>query len=157
MAGTRNKNAGSKYELETMHLYRSTGFFDDLATSRLVSRLRDAQKIDLCNMNEDVTGRCQYNVQTKTICGQPNYAKELEKLPKLDNIVNVFHHKKTEKRGTRFFTVGNYVFLSELDWIKVIADRERFRIAFELLNNYFDSIDGEFQVEVHEKLRDLGL
>lgn len=155
--GSRNKNAGNRYELDTMHLYRSTGFFNDLATSRLVSRLRDSMKIDLCNMNEDITGRCQYNIQTKTICGQPNYAKELEKIPKTEGIINVFHHRKTEKRGNRFFSVGNYVFLSEMDWIRLVADRERYRIAYELFNEYFDSIDDDFKPELHKQLKELGL
>lgn len=157
MGAARNKNSGNKYELDTMHLYRATKFFDDLATSRLVSRLRDGMKIDLCNMNEDITGRCQYNIQTKTICGQPNYAKELEKIPKTDGIINVFHHRKTEKRGSRFFGVGNYVFLSEMDWIKLVADRERYRVGFEVLNEYFDSLDEEQQVVVHKTLTELGL
>lgn len=156
--GTRNKVAGSKYELEIVHRFKnSCRFFEHIATSRLVSRLRDGQKIDLCSIDEDTYGRLQYNVQTKTIKGQPNYELELNKLPEIEGIINVFLHKKTEKRGTRFFTTGNYAFMTEDNFFRLVADRERYRIGFEILNQYFDSISDEFKEEVHKQLENLGL
>lgn len=158
----RNKQAGSRYELEIVNRLKSTKFFPDVCTSRLASRLRDSQKIDIVNQDEDESGRLQYNIQTKTIQNQPIYSKVLAELPRVEGIINVFLHKKTIKQElsngkNRFLTVGNYAFLTEDDFFKLIVDRERYRIAYEILNEYFDSIDEDEQVKVHRQLSELDL
>jgi hypothetical protein len=158
----RNKIAGSNYEREIVNRLKSTKFFPNVATSRLVSRLRDNQKIDICNCDEDASGRLQYNFQTKTYQNQPNYADVLAEVPTIEGIINVFLHKKTVKKEVangkkRFFTVGNYAFLTEDDFFKLITDRERYRVAYEILMEYFDSIDDEFKPEVHEALSAIDL
>lgn len=158
MAANRNKSAGSNLERLTVNQLKSTGFFPNVYTSRLASRLRDMQKIDICNGDEDIYNRLQYNIQTKTIQNQPQYQQVLDELPKVNGIINMFVHKKTKKsEGGRFMPVGTYVFLEWEDQLKLIADRERYRIAFDILNEYFDSISDEEKPEVHNKLIDLGL
>lgn len=159
---TRNKIAGNRYELEIVNRLKDTGFFPNVCSSRLASRLRDAQKIDIVNGDEDKFGRLRYNIQTKTIQNQPNYELVLGELPRIDNIVNVFLHKKTIKQELangkkRFLTVGNFAFLTEDDFFRMVIEIERYKVAYSILNEFFDSIDTEFQQEVHEQLNQLGL
>lgn len=159
---TRNAVAGHNYEREVAIRFRSTGFFPDVVTSRLASRLKDSQKIDLTNGNEDLYGRLPYNVQTKTIVNQPNYQLELAKLPRRDDLINVFLHKKTERREIangkkRFYTVGNYAFLTEDDFFKMVIDRERYRVAFNMIHEYIDCIPDEYKIKIFKELEELGL
>lgn len=157
MARSRNTNAGHVWERACVNKLIATGHFPHVVTSRLASRLRDNQKIDICNSDEDLYGRLIYNIQTKTIQNQPNYQLVLDELPKIGGITNVFFHKKTRKVNDRFMPVGEYAFLELSDFIKMMADLERYKKGFKVLERYFDSIDDDFKVEVNKQLTELGL
>jgi hypothetical protein len=157
MASQRSRRVGIKYEQDSVNKLKDTGYFANIGSSRLLSRWYDNNKIDICNANESVNGKLPYHIQCKCYKGNIDYMKVYEEIPKVEDCINMVWHKRTEKRGTRFFTVGNYVFLSEDDAIRMMVTIERYKEAYELLNEHFDSIDDEFKPEVHEKLEQLGL
>lgn len=107
--GKRNKSAGHDWELKIVKKLKEIGFAD-VATSRAVSRLRDAQKVDVCNKDEDINGRLPYNIQAKTYSKAIAYPKILSEMPKGKEI-NVIFLKQTERTGTRFIASGTYAIL----------------------------------------------
>jgi hypothetical protein len=154
-SGKRNKAAGHGWELTCVKLLKSIGFLY-AATSRLVSRLRDSQKVDITNIDEDAYGRLPYNIQCKNLSKACNYPKLLAELPKGKEI-NVVFHKQTKKVGTRFMPLGEYACLYLSDFILMMKERKAYKEAFEILNNYFDSIPDEEKSEVNASLTLLGL
>lgn len=155
--GKRNKAAGSSWERLCAKHLRALGFHD-VRTSRECSRLRDAQKVDLCNADEDANGRLPYNVQCKTLSKAAPYPKLLAELEEHNGRkhVNVVFHKQTEKtEGGRFMPRGEYAICNLDDFYRMISSIERYKAGFKLLNEYFDSIPEEDKEEVHEKLKAL--
>lgn len=165
MNRSSNKKRGSIFELKIINQMKFTKFFTNIGSSRQYSRSRDGEGLDVVSTDESLYGRLNYNLQTKTIQGQPNYQTVLEYLPKVEGIPNIFIHKKTKKsEGGRFMEVGTYAFLYWDDMLMIMTDREarlqeaeKYKQGFEILNQYFDSIDDEFKPEVHNKLVELGL
>lgn len=125
MGTSRNRNAGHGYELELVKIMRLIGF-PNAATSRLCSRLRDSQKIDIVNADESQHGRLPYNIQAKCMSVRVNYAETLNEIPLLEGIINVVLHKKTEKSasGKTFQTKQHYAFLFQQDFFKMVKEIE---------------------------------
>lgn len=117
----RNRTAGHAFERDIVNHLKKIGFHD-VSSSRLSSRLRDSQKIDIVNKDEDANGRLQYNIQCKcTVQGQLSYAKTLEELPEVPNVVNVVLHKTTKKSPAgKFMHCGSYAFLSLDDFMEMV-------------------------------------
>lgn len=158
MGSSRARRVGNQYERDTVNKLKNTGFFNHVGSSRLLSRAFDNAKIDICNDALATSERLKYNIQCKCYKGNIDYKKVLDELPKNnEEHISIIFHKRTEKRGTRFFTVGNYAFLEEESILRMMTAIERYKQGFELLNEYFDSVDSEFQPELDSKLRDLGL
>lgn len=157
MGSSRARRVGIKYEQDTVNKLKATGRFNYVGSTRLLSRVMDNMKIDLCNNPMETEDKLPYLIQCKCYKGNIDYMKFLQEVPVIEDTIPIIFHKRTEKRGTRFFTVGNFVFLKEDDIIKMMVAIERYKEAYELLNNHFDSINPEFQPEVDKQLRDLGL
>jgi len=118
---SRNKTAGSVYEREKAKEQRGIGY-TDIRTSRECSRKRDAQKVDLCNADEDAFGRHPYNIQCKCYSTKLAYPKILAELGHHNGTrqVNVIYHKLTEKSASgRFMPKGEYAILNFSDFLRM--------------------------------------
>lgn len=156
MGGTRNKNAGSNYEREIANAFKLAGF-THAATSRLVNPHRDSLKIDIANKEEDVNGRLPYDAQCKTTTSKLDYEKLLNEIKPANNRIRVLFHRLTEKAGTRFMAKGRFAIVFQDDFFRLASNLNRYKLAFDTLNEYFDSIPEEEQPKVHKALEKLGL
>jgi hypothetical protein len=154
-SGKRNKAAGHTWELTCVKKLKDIGF-ERVGTARLISRLRDSQKVDICNFDEDEQGRFPYNIQCKNLSRACNYPQLLSELPEGKEI-NVIFHKQTKLVGTRFMPMGEYAILALSDFITMMKERNNYKIAFDLLNVYFDCFPDDEKEEVNSKLQNLGL
>lgn len=123
MGKSRNRDAGHKWERDCAKMLREIGY-EDVRTSRECNRLRDAQKVDLCNSDEDTNGRLPYNIQCKTLSSSAQYSKllrELDENNKDKSVINVVFHKMTQKSTSgRFLPVGEYALLNLKDFYKMM-------------------------------------
>jgi hypothetical protein len=119
MSGKRNKNAGSGWEREIAQLLRSIGYLH-VITTRQGSRLRDSQKIDIMNADEDRNGRFPYNIQAKNVKGHLPYGKVIAELPKVEGVTNIIFHKMTQKVNNRFVCKDKFAILYLDDFIEIM-------------------------------------
>lgn len=149
--GKRNRNAGHAWEREGVNDFGR--FYPNVASSRAVSRARDAEKVDLAYPDEIKFGRFPFNAQYKSYSRPIPYPKLLSELPKIEGVINVIMHKQTERVGTRFMPKGKFAILGSDDFFKLVA----YKVGFELLMTYFDSLDTDEQVIVNKRLLEIGL
>lgn len=116
--GKRNRAAGHSWELVVVKKLKTIGY-PEVATSRAVSKLRDAQKVDICNKDESVYGRLPYNIQAKTYASSIAYAKLLASMPQGKEI-NVIFLKQTALDKKRFMETGTYAILPLDDFYKMM-------------------------------------
>lgn len=116
--GKRNRAAGHSWELAVVKKLKSIGF-PHVATSRAVSKLRDAQKVDICNTDESLYGRLKYNIQAKTYASSIGYAKLLASMP-IGKEVNVIFLKQTALDKKRFMETGTFAILHLNDFYDLI-------------------------------------
>ena len=119
---SRNRVAGHSWERRCAIILRELGY-EDVKTSRECSRLRDSQKVDLCNADEDKSGRLPYNIQCKTLNSSAPYHRLLEELEKHNGRrqVNVVVHKMTKKTaGGRFDGIGEYAIMNLDDFYRIL-------------------------------------
>jgi len=119
----RNRTAGHDLEREIVNALKKCGF-PHAATSRITNRLRDAEKIDIANVDELRNGRLPYNIQCKNTSGPIPYQTILEEIELIEGITNVVIHKKTEKAGTKFMPRGKFAFLHLRDFLKMVETIE---------------------------------
>ena len=93
----RNKSAGNKFELDIIHDLKEMGY--EAVSSRQESRSADARGIDIIS-------DYPLNIQAKSATNQPNFHTLLT-----ETEAEVVFYRKTEKRGTRFYTIGEYAIL----------------------------------------------
>lgn len=145
---SRNRTAGHNYERETIDNFKKVGY-PHTVSSRSENRTRDGEKVDLCNHNELKNGRLPFNVQCKTTCGKLSkkqvlgesnlaYEKVLGEIELIEGITNVVLNKKTKKSEKgRFIPKERYAFLYEIDFFKLIEERNKFQKAYEILVDGF--------------------
>ena len=119
---SRNRAAGHLWERRCAIIFRELGY-EDVKTSRECSRLRDSQKVDLCNADEDKSGRLPYNIQCKTLNSSAPYHRLLKELEEHNGRrqVNVVVHKMTKKTtGGRFDGIGEYAIMNLDDFYRIL-------------------------------------
>ena len=119
---SRNRAAGHSWERRCAIILRELGY-EDVKTSRECSRLRDSQKVDLCNADEDKSGRLPYNIQCKTLNSSAPYHRLLKELEEHNGRrqVNVVVHKMTKKTtGGRFDGIGEYAIMNLDDFYRIL-------------------------------------
>ena len=119
---SRNRAAGHSWERRCAIILRELGY-EDVKTSRECSRLRDSQKVDLCNADEDKSGRLPYNIQCKTLNSSAPYHRLLKELEERNGRrqVNVVVHKMTKKTtGGRFDGIGEYAIMNLDDFYRIL-------------------------------------
>ena len=119
---SRNRAAGHSWERRCAIILRELGY-NDVKTSRECSRLRDSQKVDFCNADEDKSGRLPYNIQCKTLNSSAPYHRLLKELEEHNGSrqVNVVVHKMTKKTtGGRFDGIGEYAIMNLDDFYRIL-------------------------------------
>jgi hypothetical protein len=81
--GKRNRTKGHNFERKLAKELREIGF--NCRTSRYSSRETDDKCVDFVGTNP-------LSIQAKNTTNQPNFRKELDKMPKDENYNLVFHH-----------------------------------------------------------------
>jgi hypothetical protein len=125
MAGNRNRTAGHNFERECVRAFKEIGF-QHVETSRLVNLSRDSDGIDLANKDELKNGRFPYNMQCKNMSTAVPYIKLLTELPNT-NCINVIAHKKTERKGDKFYPAGKYAFMHLKDFFGMVDKIEFYK------------------------------
>jgi len=159
MAGNRNRTAGHAWERMIAGWLRGMGFKDALC-SREASRLRDNQKVDLCNGDEDKNGRLPYNIQAKCLSTTAAYPKLLAELTECngrDRQINVVFHRQTErteqKNRTIFKTKDDFAILYLNDFMDMMKMCE----AFKVQNDYMEFVPDDEKVRLEERLKEIGV
>lgn len=119
---SRNRTAGHNWEREIVLRLKSIGF-SYASTSRLESKARDDQKVDIINKDEYTNGRLPYNIQAKNVAGPVRYHDVLEEQSVIPGIINVVFHKQTKKQGSKFTKIGEYAILHLTDFLALIKER----------------------------------
>ena len=117
----RNRTEGHNWERRCVNLLKH--IFPFMVTSRSESRSRDDMKIDLMNNNEYENGVIPYEFQCKSTASNLNYHKIFQSMPGV--YPKVILHKKTEKKGKRFFEQGTYAILELDEFIKLLNGNKR--------------------------------
>lgn len=102
MNGARNRRAGHSFEREIAQELRSLGF--EAITAREGNRSLDSAGVDLVT-------NFPLHPQMKSNCNQPNFHKLLS-----ETLAGIVFFRKTEKRGGRFYEVGQYVCMRKQDF-----------------------------------------
>lgn len=89
MSGKTSRTKGHNFERSLRQEFRELGF-ENCETSRYANRKLDDACVDLTD-----TG-C-FSVQAKAYKNQPNFRKELDKMPQDSNYNLIFHKKPYEK------------------------------------------------------------
>jgi len=103
----RNRDAGNAWERECINRMKDLGY--DAVSSRQESRAADASGIDIISESFPLKPQC------KKQKNQPNIHTLLT-----ETEAEVIFYQKVEKRGKRFYSVGEYVMLSMDDFFKLI-------------------------------------
>ncbi len=158
----RNRAAGHNWEREIVNMFNSSPLYPTVGTAREYSVYYDGKKVDIVTKDISQMGDFNLAIQAKTTTVTAPYPKLLKQLRKgkkelgLDAVPVVFH-KQTERVGNRFMPRDKYACLFLEDFLAMDKDRRRYKEAYELLNEYFDSIDDKEKPEVNKRLTELGL
>ena len=152
--GRRNRQAGHNWEREGVQDFLP--YYPNVQTSRLVSRARDNEKIDLAHADELKNGRFPYNCQYKSYSTALRYYQLLSEIPKIPGIPNVIMHKQTRKSttGKKFMTLDKFAIMTTEDFFKHVAWRRGFEILMTHITRPGAPIVPE---EVIKQLKDIGL
>lgn len=106
-----NKKRGNIWELLCIHNV-CRKYWPESVSSRSESRRLDDAGVDICFTDP-------FYFQCKTTSKRLNYKKVLEDMPQNENI-NVILERLTEKRGSRFYKLEDYVHLTLSDFLKLL-------------------------------------
>jgi hypothetical protein len=109
----RNKQAGSKLELDVIHLLKDMGY--DAVSARYASRMMDDRGIDI------VSESFPFKIQCKASINQPNIDKIFSE-KECDLIV----FRKMKKQNSRFFSQGDYAMLRLDDFLDLVGVKSSF-------------------------------
>ena len=103
----RNKQAGSKWELDIVHTLKDMGY--KAVSSRQESRSADARGIDLIS-------DYPYAIQAKSMVNTPPIHSILT-----ETDAEVIFWRKTEKRKRRFYAIGEYAMIPLKEFLKLTS------------------------------------
>jgi hypothetical protein len=123
----RNRTEGHNWERKCVKLLKH--IFPFIVTSRSESKSRDDMGIDLINLQEYVNGPLPLEFQCKSTAKHVKYKNIFDKMPGI--FPKVILHKLTEKRGKRFYEVGQYAILDLDTFIKLLDGSIKFNSGEE--------------------------
>ena len=103
----RNRTAGHIFERDVISMLRERGW--DVHTSRYASRLLDDKGVD-------IAGNYPRNIQCKASVNTPNIKKLLD-----ETEADIIFWRKMEKKGRKFYKVGEYALLPLGDLLDLIG------------------------------------
>jgi hypothetical protein len=89
-----------------------------VGSSRLHSRYMDNMDVDIVD-HPLATAKFPYHIQSKSITGYPKYHDIFSEFKLTDKPLIVFH-ELTEKRGSRFFKLSDYVIMKKEDFYEIL-------------------------------------
>ena len=107
----RNKQAGSKFELDIIHKLKEMGY--DAVSARYASRMMDDKGIDI------ISESFPLQIQAKASINQPNCHSILT-----EKECDVIFFRKMEKQNTRFYSKGEYAMLKLDDLLNLITKKD---------------------------------
>jgi hypothetical protein len=107
MANNRNRNAGHLWERDIVHTLKEMGY--EAVTSRQESHSADARGIDIIS-------DYPFKIQAKSMQNQPPFHTLLT-----ETDAEVVFFRKTEKKGKRFYTQGEYAILPLGEFLKLTS------------------------------------
>jgi len=128
----RNRTAGHAYELKTIKKLKP--IFPHAASSRSCNRARDGEKVDIVNYDEFANGRIPVNVQCKDVTGAVKYHSLLKELPTNPGVINVVFHNYRVKKGTKFYTAGEFAITHVEDFVELLRCKEELLQLKQLRN-----------------------
>jgi len=127
----RNRTAGNNLERKYAIELRDIGY-DNIVTSRSESRLLDAAKVDLFDSNRG-SPEFKYFIQVKNTTKDLKYTDMFKDESRATDLPYVIMHNKTEKRGTRFFSEGEYVIMEKNTFYNLIRKSDGIDWQWKLL------------------------
>lgn len=112
--GNRNRSAGIKAEQKIAQELRDLGF-DGVVTTRAESKNLDDQGVDLMQTRSAKQLLPCY-IQVKKTVQTPKISELIKELEKPVIVV----HIKEEKRGSRFYETGEYVYMDKNFFYKLL-------------------------------------
>jgi Holliday junction resolvase len=140
---SKNATKGHNYERDVIRILQNIGFPHAVST-RSESRSLDAQKVDITNKNAHKNGRLPFNFQCKSLTDveiesgkaeRVKYRELLHEIELTEGIFNVVLHRHTVKKGTKFMVQGEYAFMHQLDFFKLVEEKEKYKEAYEEIDN----------------------
>lgn len=117
-----NKTKGSNLERKIINEINEFGLGFDLGSSRYYNRYMDDMKVDIVDKPLSVK-KFPYHIQCKSITGYVKYHDIFADFKLKDKPLVIFH-ELTEKHGTRFFKLQDYVILKKEDFYELIKKLE---------------------------------
>ena len=156
--GSRNRLAGKAYELEIVKELNQLSLFPELGRTEDLNKKLDKKKLDIIPVDPSLFDEFKYRIQAKSTTKVVPYNRLLQELKENFKGMPVVLHKKTERvSDTRFLTEGKYAIMYEEDFIRVVADLQKYKKGYELLSQYWDSISDDEKPNAHKILVALGL
>lgn len=115
-----HKTKGSNFERKIIAEINDLDCGYSVGSARLHSRYMDNMKVDIVDTPLSIN-KFPYHIQCKSITGYPKYNELLKEFQLKDRPLIIFH-EMTEKRGTRFYKIGDYVILKKEDFYKIIKN-----------------------------------
>lgn len=116
----RNRTMGNNLERQYVNEIKELGF-PGLVTSRAESRGLDARKVDIFDLDDEFP----FYIQVKNAVPNMNYHKMFEDDTRDRRKPYIIMHKKTEKKGSRFMKVGEYVIMDKSTFYDLISHYHR--------------------------------
>lgn len=114
------KRKGSGYERKIVREVNELANYK-VGSSRLLSTFMDGKGVDIVDYPDSVL-KFPFHIQCKSVTGKVDYHTLFMEFELVDKPLVVFH-ELTEKRGTRFFKVEDYVTLKKKDFYDLIKNQ----------------------------------
>jgi hypothetical protein len=113
---TKGNNAERKFIIEINRL----GLGYKLMSSRLLSKYMDDQGVDLVDA-PNAPKKFPFHIQSKSYTSYLKYNDLFSQFQLVDKPLVIFH-ELTEKRGSRFFKVEDYVIMKKTDFYEILKN-----------------------------------
>lgn len=113
---TKGNNAERKFIKEINEL----GLGYKLISSRSYSRYMDDHGVDLCD-HPEADKKFPFHVQSKSFTAYLKYDDLFSNFKLKDKPLIIFH-ELTEKRGSRFFKLNDYVIMKKKDFYEILKN-----------------------------------
>lgn len=123
--GSRNRNAGKRWELRIIKRLRDSALYPHAVSTRSESRNLDACGIDVVNKNEVQTGMMMDSIQAKSSATIVPYPKLLDRIRQSNRPGAVIFHEQTRKSEGGKFMVRDEFAITHLDnYMELLKCRE---------------------------------